>query len=285
MALIRGGGEGILEGGMERNGVMMMVRAMVLGMAAAVLAAGTAAAQRVEFQRQKFDRSRFARPGAAAVETPAAEPAATEEPAAPAAGTGTGTDGGTSWGNNGGGWNNQGQGQSWGNRPGGPNGQGGTNEVLASGVPRALAEAPKFELVPKKWFDKASDWETAKALQRESGACILVYFKNPADSSQKGLCSWFETKAGAYTHWRKAMPYFIKVQITLPGNNETRALAATFGFKSTPAWYVVRPDAPYPKRLPVIKYALGGKDPEPMPERELIPALHGLCPPAYDNLF
>ena len=27
--------------------------------------------------------------------------------------------------------------------------------MLASGVPRALAEAPKFELVPKKWFDKA----------------------------------------------------------------------------------------------------------------------------------
>ena len=266
-------------GDMERKRVMTMVRAMVLGMAAAVLAAGTAAAQRVEFQRQKFDRSRFARPGVAAVEAPAAEPAApavAEEPAAATTETGGG------WNNQGQGWGNQGQGQGWGN---GPRGQGGTNEVLASGVPRALAESPKFDLVPKKWFDKASDWETAKALQKESGACILVYFKNPSDSSQKGLCSWFETKAGAYTHWRKAMPYFIKLQITLPGNNETRALAATFGFKSTPAWYVVRPDAPYPKRLAVIKYAMGGKDPEPMPERELIPALHALCPSAYDNLF
>ena len=253
---------------------MTMLRTMVLGLAAAVLAAGTASAQRVEFHRQKFDRSRFARPGVAApAAAPAEAPAAAEAPATPAAGT----DGATPWGN-------PGQGQGWGNGPRGQ-GAGGTNEVLASGVPRALAEAPKFDLVPKKWFDKASDWETAKALQKESGACILVYFKNPADSSQKGLCSWFETKAGAYTHWRKAMPYFIKLQLTLPGNNETRALAATFGFKSTPAWYVVRPDAPYPNRLAVIKYALGGKDPEPMPERELIPALHALCPPAYDNLF
>lgn len=251
---------------------MTMVRAMVLGLAA-VLAAGTASAQRVEFQRQKFDRSRFARPGASAAEpaAPAAAPAVAVEPAAAPSS-------GTSWGNGGG------QGAGWGNAPGGQ-GANGTNDVLASGVPRALAESPKFELVPKKWFDRASDWETAKALQRESGACILVYFKDPSDSGEKGLCNWFETKAGAYTHWRKAMPYFIKLQITLPGNNETRALAATFGFKSTPAWYVVRPDAPYPKRLAVIKYALGGKDPEPMPERELIPALHGLCPPAYDNLF
>lgn len=274
LALIREWEEGIVEGDLRKGNVFMTgLLPKVLGLATMVTVlatAGMAAAQRVEFKRQKFDRSRFAHPGAAAETTaggPAA-PAVAEEAAAPAA-AGAGA-----------GWNNQGQG--WGNWP---KGQGGTNDVLASGVPRALAEAPKFDLVPKKWFDKASDWETAKALQKESGACILVYFKNPADSGQKGLCNWFETKAGSYTHWRKALPYFIKLQITLPGNNETRALAATFGFKSTPAWYVVRPDAPFPKRLAVIQYAAGGKDPEPMPERELIPALHALCPSAYDNLF
>ncbi len=157
--------------------------------------------------------------------------------------------------------------------------------MLSTGVPAALVETPKFELVPKKWFTKADEYEKLKELQKETGACILVYFKNPTDSSQKGLCNWFEKDASTYTRWRKAMPYFIKLEVTLPGNNEVRALAATFGFKSTPAWYVVRPDAPFPKRLPVIKYSTGGKNPEPMPEKELIPALHDLCTPAYDGLF
>lgn len=243
--------------------------------------AWSAGAQRVEFQRQKFDRSRFARPGAvteepaAVTETPA--PAA-ETPVAPSAGEGERP----AYGGGQGGWNGGGQGQQ-GNYS--PMGKVDAEGKLSTGVPAALVEKPKFELVPKKWFDKASDYEKAKELQKETGACILVYFKNPQDSSQKGLCNWFEKESSTYTKWRKAMPYFIKVEIALPGNSETRALAATFGFKSTPAWYVVRPDAQFPKRLPVIKYAAGGKDPEPMPEKELIPALHGLCPAAYDGLF
>lgn len=248
-----------------------------LAVAGVVAMAGGAWGQRVEFQRQKFDRSRFARPGAAAVqeetalaETPAVAPAA--ETAAPSTYAGEGERSAYGGG--------QGQQGNW-----GPMGKVDAEGKLSTGVPAALAEKPKFELVPKKWFDKASDYEKAKELQKETGACILVYFKNPSDSSQKGLCNWFEKESSTYTKWRKAMPYFIKVEIALPGNTETRALAATFGFKSTPAWYVVRPDAQFPKRLPVIKYAAGGKDPEPMPERELIPALHGLCPAAYDGLF
>jgi len=249
-----------------------------LAVAGLVAMAGGAWGQRVEFQRQKFDRSRFARPGAVAAQD---EAAGTETPApavAPSSDTAPATPG------------------TAGERPvyGGGQGQQGNYSPmgkvdaegkLSTGVPAALVEKPKFELVPKKWFDKASDYEKAKELQKETGACILVYFKNPQDSSQKGLCNWFEKESSTYTKWRKAMPYFIKVEIALPGNNETRALAATFGFKSTPAWYVVRPDAQFPKRLPVIKYAMGGKDPEPMPEKELIPALHGLCPAAYDGLF
>ena len=225
----------------------------------------------MEFQRQKFDRSRFARPGAAVAEpAPPPAPAPVQEPApapGPAAAGGTGM------------------------RPGGggyERAAGGAmvkDGMLSTGVPVELAEKPKFELVPKKWATKADEWEELKQLQKETGACILVYFKDPSDSSQKGLCNWFEKESSTYTRWRKAMPYFIKLEVTLPGNREVRELAATFGFKSTPAWYVLRPDAQFPKRLPVIKYAAGGKDPEPMPERELIPALLGLCTPAYEGLF
>ena len=248
-----------------------MKRFGIAATAAVVLWAGAAAGQRVEFQRQKFDRSRFARPGAAAVQEPVqtepAAPAAAETPAVTMPVTGT-------------------------EEPRAPYGGGGSSGLaqakdgmLSTGVPVELAEKPKFELVPKKWFTKADEWEELKELQKETGACILVYFKDPTDSSQKGLCNWFEKDASTYTRWRKAMPYFIKLQVTLPGNSDVRALAATFGFKSTPAWYVVRPDAQFPKRLPVIKYSTGGKNPEPMPEKELIPALHDLCTPAYDGLF
>ena len=276
MCLIRKGWEGIVAGVLKGVVEMDLRIGVVFG---GVLAGcvWSAEAQRVEFQRQKFDRSRFSRPGAVQEET-----VAVVETPAPAAEIPAGEAGRPVYGGGQGGWNGGEQGPqgNW-----SPMGKLNADGKLSTGVPAELAEKPKFELVPKKWFDKASEYEKAKELQKETGACILVYFKNPQDSSQKGLCNWFEKASSTYTKWRKALPYFIKVEITLPGNSETRALAETFGFKSTPAWYVVRPDAQFPKRLPVIKYAAGGKDPEPMPERELIPALHGLCPAAYDGLF
>lgn len=147
----------------------------------------------------------------------------------------------------------------------------------------ALVDQPLFDLVPKKWYDRASEWEEVKALQKKTGACILIYFKDPTNSDQKGMCNWFEGEAGSYNRWRKAMAYFIKFRIQLPGNTETRALAEEFRFKSTPAWFVLRPDGKFPKRLPVFTYPAG--NPKPVRQDELMESLTELCTPAYANLF
>lgn len=246
---------------------MKAVCSLALAAAALALALPASAQTRIEFQRQKFDRSRFAHPGTApapaapaAVPTPAPAPApaAPAAPEAPAAAEFPST---------------------YADRPAYP------DRPPADPAAAALAElalAPKFDLVPKKWFDRARDLEEAKALQQASGACILVYFANMADSSQKGLCSWFEKEAGAYQRWRKAMPLYIKVKITIAGG-DARELAEQFRVKSTPAVFVIAPGGTYPKRVPVFEWPNG--DPKPLKQDELMKNLSDASSPAYRELL
>ena len=219
------------------------------------IAMPAAAQQRVEFQRQKFDRSRFERadPGTQAAPAPApayAEPAAepvgnwtpapatasapmaTETPAptpaggtgfpaeAPAAATGFGAP------------------AAGGLHSGSPQFSypiGATPEEIAA------IDAPLFDQVPSKWFNNAKDYPELLELQKKTGACMLVYFTNPSVPNEKGLCSWFEKSITTDIDWRKAMKFFIKLEITLPGPSAVRDLVAQFRVVKTPAIFVVKP--------------------------------------------
>ena len=261
-----------------------------------------ASAERVEFQRQKFDRSRFEHPGqpAAPAPAPAAEPVGTFAPAAPAA---MPTEvqppppaGGASVFS----YSNT-PSTSWGSSTAPAAAPTGTaifaaGATLPSGPPpatyppdatpeeKAAIDAPLFDQVPSKWFNNAKDYEELRALQKKTGACMLVYFKNPSVPNEKGLCSWFEKSITTDIDWRKAMKFFIKLEITLPGPSAVRDLAELYKVSRTPAIFVVKPGSTLLGRLMVFDYPNGGR-PVPIEVPLVLQNLKTRCTPAYQTLF
>ncbi len=266
---------------------------------AAVLPA--AAQQRIEFQRQKFDRSRFERPDPSARPTlpgtPAApaesapEPAApafpaapapmvTQAPAAPAtnapefsfsaetpAPAATAT----------------------------PAFAAPTGTVIFSAdappppaagavTPPTPADVPLWDEVPAKWFDNAKDHDELVELSKKTGACLLLYFKNPSVPNEKGLCSWFEKTIMPDLAWRKAMKYFIKLEVTLPGNSATRDLAEKYRIGKTPVLLVVKPSGGLPMRVMVFDVPPNAR-PQPLEVPVVLESLKARSTPAYMTLF
>ena len=269
----------------------------LLFLVAALFAAGAAAQQRIEFQRQKFDRSRFERAGQPAEPTPApatlapaAEPVgtwpppaaasapapmATEAPApasSPATGFPTEAPAAPA---------------EFGAAPGGAVRSGPPPSYPAGATPeeRAAIDAPLFDQVPSKWFNNAKDYPELLELQKKTGACMLVYFKNPSVPNEKGLCSWFEKSITTDIDWRKAMKYFIKLEITLPGPSAVRDLVDQFRVTKTPAIFAVKPGDKMPFRLMVFTYPEGGGRPTPVEVPVVLEALRNRCTPAYQTLF
>jgi len=180
---------------------------------AVLFLAASASAQRIEFQRQKFDRSRFERPAAAvrpdlpepepapAFSAPApaapapAEPAFPPPTSSPATEFSSGdTDAGT------------------------PPADGGSNAPESSWTPRppavepalqALIDSPHFDGLPTKISKDPRDHEELLALQKQTGACLFLYFKNPNVTSESGLCGWYEKHVAGDMGWRKAMRYYL----------------------------------------------------------------------------
>ena len=271
--------------------------------------ASASAQTRVEFQRQKFDRSRFDRAGqpatapatpsapAASPETfglaapdapmaaPDAAPMVTQPPTAPDAASSSVF--------------------SYSNSPApaGFSSTAPTNTTIfsadappLSGPPpfsypptatpeeKAVMITPLFEEVPAKWFNNAKDYEELRALQKKTGACMIVYFKNLSVPNEKGLCNWFEKSITTDIDWRKAMKYFIKLEINLPGGSAVRDLVDSFRVVKTPAIFVLIPGGTMPKRLNVFNYTPGAR-PEPIEVPTVLANLKTLCTPAYAPLF
>ena len=282
---------------------MPRIRIPVFFLLAALGLSSAFAQQRVEFQRQKFDRSRFERPGQPAAPAPApapaAEPVGTFAPAAPAP-MPTEAPATTAGGSSVFSYSNA-SATSWGSSAPAPAAS--TNSAIfsadappLSGTPpatyppgatpeeKAAIDAPLFDQVPSKWFNNAKDYEELVALQKKTGACMLVYFKNPTVPNEKGLCSWFEKSITTDIDWRKAMKYFIKLEITLPGPSAVRELTELYKVSRTPAIFVVKPGSTMLGRLMVFEYPTGGR-PQPIEVPVVLEALKSRCNPAYQTLF
>ena len=287
----------------------MNPRAILLpSLLGALLLASIASAQsRVEFQRQKFDRSRFDRAGQPAApatpSAPAASPdtfglAAPDAPMAapesapatpPPAAPGAASSSVFSYSNS--------------PAPAGSSSTAPTNTTIfsadappLSGPPpfayppsatpeeKAVMITPLFDEVPSKWFNNAKDYEELRALQKKTGACMIVYFKNLSVPNEKGLCNWFEKSITTDIDWRKAMKYFIKLEINLPGGSAVRDLTETFKVVKTPSIFVLIPGGTMPKRLHVFNYTPGSR-PEPVEVPTVLTNLKTYCTPAYAQLF
>jgi hypothetical protein len=276
---------------------MNLCRILVSIAVLAVLGLSPASAQRVAFERKKFDRSRFDRPGqpASAPESPASAPATLADPSAsfaspmptepPAPSTST-----------------------WGNEFASPAPAAGpddsTNTAIFSadstlpshppgGSPypatatpeeKALIDTPLFDQIPSKWFNNAKDHDELVELQKKTGTCLLVYFKNFAVPNEKGLCNWFEKTVTTDIKWRKAMKYYLKLEINIPGNSVVEDLATRYRAGKTPSFFVVKPGSTMGTRLKLFEYAPNSR-PEPIEAASVLESLKAASTPAYQTLF
>jgi len=253
-----------------------------LFLAGLVLAVPAATAQqRVEFQRRSFDRSRFEKPDfSQRPDLPGleqdTEPAAPEpEPVAPAEPEPAAGDGREFSFSDpaGGGAPDPADGEQ---APDGP------ADAADDSAP-SLIDNPKLDEIPTKTYTHPRYHDELLELQKQTGACMFLYFKNPTVPNQKGLCSWFERRIASDIKWRKAMRNYLKLEITLPGNKQAQELAAKYRVRSTPALFVLKPNS-VPNRLSVFRFE-PGKRPEVEPIETVIEYLKARSTVAYQSLF
>lgn len=252
---------------------------VVFPLAVALFAPAGAAQQRIEFQRHKFDRSRFERPGQPATVPATPEPAEPAAPTVPAADEfapptnavpATPPDASIF--------------SSNAVLPARPPPSGPARPVGLTPEQQAVFDAPRWDDVPAKWFGNAKDHDELVELQKQTGACLLVYFKNFAVPNEKGLCSWFEKSITTDIKWRKAMKYYLKLEINVPGTSAVEELVARYRAGKTPALFVVKPGSTQGTRLQVFKYTPGMR-PEPLEIEQVLAALKTASTPAYQTLF
>jgi hypothetical protein len=273
------------------------------------------AQQRVEFQRQKFDRSRFERPDPTArppmpgpaTAAPSAPMMAPAEPAAPApsapAAMVTERPSGSIFSTNSTGseFSSSGSGSvpstsaaattptntaifsADATLPSHPPG-GSPYPATATPEEKAVIDAPLFDQLPAKDFNNPKDHDDLVALQKKTGACMIVYFKNPSVPNEKGLCSWFEKSVTTDIKWRKAMKFYLQLEINLPGNSVVEDLIAKYRVGKTPAVFVVKPGSTMPVRLKLFDYPAGSR-PVPIEAALVLDALKAGSTPAYQTLF
>lgn len=245
---------------------------------ATVLPLSGVAQQRIQFQRKKFDRSRFDRSSpAAAPAAPAPVPAeppaslSSDSTAQPATESSSWSFGGTP---------PTDRSASTNSRPPAASRYGQTADPAL----QALIDSPTFEGLPTKVSKDPRDHDDLLALQKETGACLFIYFKNPFVSGESGLCGWYEKKVAGDMAWRKAMRYYLQMEITLPGKKDAQALAATYRVTKTPALLIIKPGSTFPGRFwPFVKNPGEGMKLKEM--EEILADLKAASTPAYADLF
>lgn len=238
-----------------------------------------AVAQRIDFQRQKFDRSRFERPSAADPDAPAPAPPEPSAPASFSSDTAPPPAAESSSWSPGGAMSTEPP-VSADSRPPAASRYGGTTDPALA----ALIAAPKLENLPTKASKDPRDYDKLIELQKETGACLFLYFKNPFVSGESGLCGWYEKKVAGDMAWRKAMRYYLQMEITLPGKKDAQELAATYRVTKTPALLIIQPGSTFPGRFwPFVKNPGEGMKLKEMDE--IIAELKAASTPAYADLF
>jgi hypothetical protein len=84
--------------------------------------------------------------------------------------------------------------------------------------------------------------------------------------------------------FRKAMRYYLQLEIILPGKKDAQELAAKYKVTKTPALLIIKPDSSFPGRFwPFVKNPGEGMKLEEMPA--ILEMLKAASTPAYADLF
>lgn len=109
----------------------------------------------------------------------------------------------------------------------------------------ALAERPDAPDTPgkvpeKKWFVQDKGYAEALALQKETGADIIVYVSQYAPPDRKGLSTWFERKGLQHGQMVDGLRPYLKVRVALPLSKKDEAAFSALKISNGPALHVVQ---------------------------------------------
>lgn len=99
-----------------------------------------------------------------------------------------------------------------------------------------------FPDLPHRWFTHARGFAKAKELQASTGADIYIYISHKSPPGAKGLCTWWENKGLKAGSVQRLLRHYIKVELPLPSDQDTRNLVDQFRTWEGPGIYVMHPN-------------------------------------------
>ncbi len=94
--------------------------------------------------------------------------------------------------------------------------------------------------IPNRFLDRARGYEQALALQQATGADIFLYVKHNSPPGARGLCNWWENRGMKAGNIQRMLRDYIKVQLTLPSDRETREIAEQFRLWEGPTVVIIQ---------------------------------------------
>ncbi len=118
----------------------------------------------------------------------------------------------------------------------------GADQIYAD---RQAAEAEADESttsIPSRFLTRARGYEQALELQKETGADIFLYISHQTPSSARGLCNWWVNRGMRAGNVQRWLRHYIKVELPLPSDPETRAIAENFHLWEGPTIVIIQPN-------------------------------------------
>lgn len=103
---------------------------------------------------------------------------------------------------------------------------------------KADGEAPS---IPGRFLTRSRGYEQALELQEATGADIFLYVKHNSPPGARGLCNWWENRGMRAGNIQRLLRHYIKVELTLPSDRETREIAERFRLWEGPTVAIIHP--------------------------------------------
>lgn len=103
-------------------------------------------------------------------------------------------------------------------------------------------EAPAEVRIPRQVLTQARGYEQAIEVQRQSGADIFLYISHQRPPGARGLCTWWERRGMRNVNVQRLLEHYIRVELNLPAELETRQIAEQFHLWEGPTVVIIQPN-------------------------------------------
>ncbi len=135
--------------------------------------------------------------------------------------------------------------------------------------------------IPNRFLARSRGYEQALELQKATGADIFLYVKHNSPPGARGLCNWWENRGLKAGNIQRLLRHYIKVELPLPSDRETREIAERFRLWEGPTVAIIHPNG-FHRTINVFDWP-GGK-PEPKSPEAIEEAIIENSSPRYKEI-